>query len=104
MKKSETNISFINKDKEESESDFSTREKKHGMEMDNKFDGVKVERTLKEDTYSEKSIDLKVRKNNKNYSKTFKCEKCEKSYTWYSGLSNHKRFVHNKTKESNNNK
>ena len=39
---------------------------------------------------------LKERKNNKKYSKQFKCDKCDKRYTWYSGLSNHKRFVHNK--------
>ena len=43
---------------------------------------------------------LKERKNNKNYSKEFKCDKCDKRYTWYSGLSNHKRFVHNKLKET----
>ena len=43
---------------------------------------------------------LKERKNNKNYSKQFKCDKCDKRYTWYSGLSNHKRFVHNKLKET----
>ena len=42
----------------------------------------------------------KEKKSNKNYSKKFKCEKCEKKYTWYSGLSNHKRFVHNKPKET----
>jgi hypothetical protein len=42
---------------------------------------------------------LKERKNNKNYSKQFKCDKCDKRYTWYSGLSNHKRFVHSKLKE-----
>jgi DNA-directed RNA polymerase subunit M/transcription elongation factor TFIIS len=44
--------------------------------------------------------DNKERKNNKNYSKKFKCDKCDKRYTWYSGLSNHKRFVHNKLKET----
>ena len=43
---------------------------------------------------------LKERKNNKNYSKQFKCDKCDKRYTWYSGLSNHKRFVHNNLKET----
>jgi phage shock protein A len=43
---------------------------------------------------------LKERKNNNNYSKRFKCDKCDKRYTWYSGLSNHKRFVHNKLKET----
>ena len=43
---------------------------------------------------------LKERKNNKNYSKQFKCDKCDKRYTWYSGLSNHKRFVHSKLKET----
>ena len=43
---------------------------------------------------------LKERKNNKKYSKQFKCDKCDNRYTWYSGLSNHKRFVHNKLKET----
>jgi hypothetical protein len=42
---------------------------------------------------------LKDQKNNKNYSKSFKCDLCDKKYTWYSVLSNHKRFVHNKGKE-----
>ena len=37
-------------------------------------------------------------KERKNFSKEFKCDKCEKKYTWYSGLANHKRFVHNKLK------
>ena len=41
---------------------------------------------------------LKERKNNNKYSKQFKCEKCDKRYTWYSGLSNHKRFVYDKLK------
>ena len=51
-------------------------------------------------TFEIESTNLKVRKNNKNYSKTFKCDKCEKRYTWFSGLSNHKRFVHSKLKET----
>jgi hypothetical protein len=34
-------------------------------------------------------------KDNKVYSKSFQCDKCNKKYTWYSGLANHKRFVHN---------
>ena len=38
---------------------------------------------------------LKKRKNNKKYSKKFKCDKCDKRYTWYSVLSNRNRFVHN---------
>ena len=42
----------------------------------------------------------KDKKSSKNYSKQFKCDKCDKRYTWYSGLSNHKRFVHNKQKET----
>ena len=41
----------------------------------------------------------KEKKSSKNYSKKFKCDKCDKRYTWYSGLSNHKRFVH-KQKET----
>ena len=39
-------------------------------------------------------------KSKKNYTKAFKCDKCDKKYTWYTGLSNHKRFVHNKPKET----
>jgi hypothetical protein len=35
----------------------------------------------------------------KHYSKSFQCDKCDKKYTWYSGLANHKRFVHKTTKE-----
>ena len=48
-------------------------------------------------------IKEKERKRNKqkekNYSKSFKCDKCDKKYTWYSGLANHKRFVHNNKRE-----
>ena len=48
-------------------------------------------------------IDKKLKKKHKskkNYTKAFKCDQCEKKYTWYTGLSNHKRFVHNKAKET----
>ena len=48
----------------------------------------------------EKNIYYKGRKNKKNFSKTFKCDLCDKSYTWYSGLSNHKRFLHSILKET----
>ncbi len=27
---------------------------------------------------------------------SFRCDKCDKKYIWYSGLANHKRFLHNK--------
>ena len=40
--------------------------------------------------------DQQENKSKKNFPKTFKCDICNKGYTWYSGLSNHKRFVHNK--------
>lgn len=40
------------------------------------------------------------KKTKKNFTKGFKCDQCEKKYTWYTGLSNHKRFVHNKHKET----
>ena len=43
---------------------------------------------------------IKVKKIKKNYSKAFKCDQCDKRYTWYSGLSNHRRFVHKKSKET----
>ena len=52
---------------------------------------------------SKKSEDCKTNKNQpkekKIFSKKFQCDKCDKKYTWYSGLANHKRFVHNKQKE-----
>ena len=48
-------------------------------------------------------IKEKERKRNKqkekNYSNSFQCNKCDKKYTWYSGLANHKRFVHNNKRE-----
>ena len=40
-----------------------------------------------------------IHKEKKIFSKKFNCDKCDKKYTWYSGLANHKRFVHNKIKE-----
>jgi len=41
------------------------------------------------------------KKPKKQFTKGFKCDLCDKKYTWYTGLSNHKRFVHNnKTKET----
>merc|ERR1711953_774987 len=40
------------------------------------------------------------KKPKKQFTKGFKCDLCEKKYTWYTGLSNHKRFVHNKQKET----
>ena len=50
-----------------------------------------------------KSEDDHQKKNNqkekKTFSKKYHCDKCDKKYTWYSGLANHKRFVHNKVKE-----
>ena len=49
----------------------------------------------------ETSYKMKQDKKPKNqFSKGFKCDLCEKKYTWYTGLSNHKRFVHNKQKEA----
>ena len=48
----------------------------------------------------EKNTYIKERNNRKNFSKTFKCDLCNKSYTWYSGLSNHKRFIHSILKET----
>ena len=41
----------------------------------------------------------KENKSKKNFPKTFKCDICNKGYTWHCGLSNYKRFVHNKLKE-----
>ena len=42
-----------------------------------------------------------TKRSKKQFTKGFKCDLCEKKYTWYTGLSNHKRFVHNnKTKET----
>ena len=60
---------------------------------------------IKGDFCDEKASDLdpilkKVKKSNNRYSKAFKCDKCDKKYTWYSGLSNHKRFAHSRPKET----
>jgi hypothetical protein len=49
-----------------------------------------------EKNVKEKKITLGKEK--KNYSKQYKCEQCDNKYTWYSGLANHKRFVHTKQK------
>ena len=52
----------------------------------------------------DKESTLKLNNNKKpkkQFTKGFKCDLCDKKYTWYTGLSNHKRFVHNnKTKET----
>merc|ERR1711983_419378 len=48
----------------------------------------------------ESSLKVGSKKPKKQFTKGFKCDLCDKKYTWYTGLSNHKRFVHNnKTKE-----
>ena len=96
ISKSEHNIRVNEISKDELESNKE-------LESDNKLDkkvesDIKLEKN-KEGTESE-ARNIKVRKNNKKYSKAFKCDKCDKSYTWYSGLSIHKRFVHYKPKES----
>ena len=49
----------------------------------------------------ESSLKMNSKKPKKQFTKGFKCDLCDKKYTWYTGLSNHKRFVHNnKTKET----
>ena len=49
----------------------------------------------------ESSLKMSNKKPKKQFTKGFKCDLCDKKYTWYTGLSNHKRFVHNnKTKET----
>merc|ERR1712079_494591 len=52
----------------------------------------------------DKESTLKLNNNKKakkQFTKGFKCDLCDKKYTWYTGLSNHKRFVHNnKTRET----
>ena len=46
----------------------------------------------------EKEKKTNKQKGKTNYSKSFQCDKCDKKYTWYSGLANHKRFVHSNVK------
>ena len=47
------------------------------------------------------TLGVRFLKPKKQFTKGFKCDLCDKKYTWYTGLSNHKRFVHNnKTKET----
>ena len=55
-----------------------------------------------EEILDKEETDYKAgKKTKKQFTKGFKCDLCEKKYTWYTGLSNHKRFVHNnKTKEA----
>merc|ERR1711983_610677 len=43
----------------------------------------------------ESSLKVGSKKPKKQFTKGFKCDLCDKKYTWYTGLSNHKRFVHN---------
>ena len=53
------------------------------------------EKLKSEDDHQKKN----VQKEKKIFSKKYQCDKCDKKYTWYSGLANHKRFVHHKVKE-----
>ena len=73
-------------------------ESDHYIFINQKQTSNKIHTDHKKDI-SHNNQSLKERKNYKNYSKSFKCDMCEKKYTWYSGLSNHKRFVHTKIKE-----
>ena len=53
------------------------------------------EKLKSEDDHQKKTF----QKEKEMFSKKYQCDKCDKKYTWYSGLANHKRFVHNKVKE-----
>ena len=81
--------------------------KKNDIEKCDSYTPVKENeepKVLEDDTkvqISKASVDCKKEQSKKkNFSKTFKCDLCAKSYTWYSGLSNHKRFVHSRMKET----
>ena len=91
MKSNDRNIS-TDKIKENNESEkYIISEESEPLINDNDIvsDSIEIIKKCKKD-----------KKPNKNYSKQFKCDKCDKRYTWYSGLSNHKRFVHNKQKDT----
>ena len=82
--------------------DISTNKLKENDKRENFILNEENKNLLKDKYIVSDSVERrkKEKKSNKNYSKKFKCDKCDKRYTWYSGLSNHKRFVHNKQKET----
>ena len=61
-------------------------------------ENISVDKSVSIDKSDQKEKKIKLTKEKKNYSKNYKCEQCDKKYTWYSGLSNHNRFVHNNQK------
>ena len=90
---------------DDSDRDSSPQEMNKCAEIDPYVCTNEYQTSNKIENYHKKDISnnyksLKERKNNRNYSKSFKCDMCEKKYTWYSGLSNHKRYVHNKIIET----
>ena len=61
-------------------------------------ENISVDESVSIDDSDQKEKKIKLTKDKKNYSKNYKCEECDKKYTWYSGLANHRRFVHKKNK------
>merc|ERR1711997_792703 len=87
--------SLIEKSNEEESEELPRNENTADISKDC-FDFDNEESLDKETSYKMKHD----KKPKKQFTKGFKCDLCEKKYTWYTGLSNHKRFVHNKQKET----
>lgn len=92
--------SLSDKSSQPEKSDISTKsENKKELDKENStdcFDFDNEDFLDKDTTYKGNKKSSK-----KQFTKGFKCDLCDKKYTWYTGLSNHKRFVHNnKTKET----
>ena len=79
---------LFNKDQDKTELE------ENDIDSDNIDQSIFLSKSWKVEISHKKKI-----KSKKNFTKTFKCDICNKGYTWYSGLSNHKRFVQQKLKE-----
>ena len=92
--------SLSDKSSQPEKSDISTKsENKKELDKENSTDCFDFDN----EDFLDKDTTYKANKKSskKQFTKGFKCDLCDKKYTWYTGLSNHKRFVHNnKTKET----
>ena len=61
-------------------------------------ENISVDESVSIDESDQKEKKIKLTKEKKNYSKNYKCEQCDTKYTWYSGIANHRRFLHKKQK------
>ena len=89
----------IDSDKKCFQADGAYKKEKKCLVQEEKED-LNEDITIEKEFSKAENESKKEKKSKKNYSKGFKCDKCDKSYTWYSGLSGHKRLVHNKQKET----